>query len=120
MLGLACALATVLIPTAASAETSAAALFAAEHAAVGGDAWAHVSILRTRGEQVAGDAPGGYYQVVDRGTGHTRTATVTGAFRDDFGFDGDAWDAQNGIITIIDLPSLRRDAVTQSYIAKDG
>ena len=109
------------IPTsAAHSQTNAAALFAANRAATGGDAWLRAAEIRLVGQVDIGGASGSFEQEVDRHTGFSRLVTVNGGLRDVSGFDGSQWDKQNGIFTIADLPSLVLDARSQAFVLRDG
>jgi hypothetical protein len=95
-------------------------IFQAEKAAVGGETWRHVAVIRFSGKIIAGDAPGSFTETIDHRNGHSLMVTDTGSLHDESGFDGAIWDKQNGIVTLADLPSLLADAETQAFVNRDG
>lgn len=103
-----------------AAASSPHALFLAERAAVGGDAWNGVAGIRSRGSQTAGGVPGAFVQTIDHRSGFSRTELQSGPLLDVSGFDGTLWDARNGIVSQADLPGIVADGVTAAYMARDG
>ena len=96
------------------------ALFAAERSAVGGSAWENVGAVRSSGTILQGGSPGTFESVIDHRSGYAKVSVVDGPTFDVSGYDGTSWDAQDGIVTQADLPSLQSDAVTQAYVTRDG
>lgn len=69
---------------------------------------------------VSGDSSGTVCATVDLNTGAYRSDYRSGPFVQNQGFDGDAWVDKNGLVSVVDLPGLRRDAVTLAYIQSEG
>jgi hypothetical protein len=95
-------------------------LFELEHQAVGGASWNGIAAIRTTGDFIVSGAPGPFVQLINHRNGHSHMIADAGPLHDISGFDGVSWDAQGGIVNLIDLPSLQEDAVTQAYVARDG
>lgn len=72
------------------------------------------------GRSVQGGSAGRVWGVVRFSDGWSRMTFVTGPLTQRQGFNGESWVANNGIVGIVDLPGLARDAVTQAYLAAQG
>lgn len=90
---------------------------------------AGVRSLKGSNPQVPGGALWGFWVSTSRGDElyggpgcdtHTRTTTTSGSLKDEHGLDGQGWDKQNGIVSVIDLPSMTLDARTMAHVARDG
>ncbi|HEY1975845.1 MAG TPA: aspartyl protease family protein [Candidatus Baltobacteraceae bacterium] len=69
---------------------------------------------------VSGASSGTQCAVVDLDNGAYRSEFKSGPFVQAQGFDGTAWVQRNGLVSVVDLPGLRRDAVTLAYLQSQG
>lgn len=120
LLALCAMLVLASLPSASAAQGTADTVIAAGKAASGGEAWRSYAGLRLRGRFEAGGAPGRFDRIVDLRRGFSRTDLVTGAFRYESGFDGEAWNRQNGILTVANLPMMVADVRADAFLLRRG
>jgi hypothetical protein len=63
-----------------------------------------------------GGAPNAFTNVVDLPTGQYKTSYTVGPATFENGFDGAQWSLRNGLLSIVSLPVLVKDVVTQTYL----
>lgn len=92
----------------------------AADAAIGGGAFRQAAALETDGTLIEGGATGRFTQTLDVRNGHDRVHVVVGPLDVYQGFDGVQWSANNGIVTVSDLPASQAEAVTEAYLSRDA
>lgn len=90
-------------------------IIAAARAAAGTKLHAYVAMTRS-GTFVQNGGSNAFHTTIDLRNGHWRTEEVIGRVILTQGYDGAAWDASSGPLTIVSLPSLVADARTQEYL----
>ncbi len=115
---LALALPSAQAPTAAADD--ARSILRAADAALGGAAYRQAAGLETDGTLSEGGATGRFTQTLDVRNGHERVHVIVGPLDIFQGFDGVSWSANNGIVTVADLPANQAEAVTEAYLSRDG
>jgi hypothetical protein len=119
-------LSIVVTSPAASAAPSAASIGAAQidrilaqaHVAAGGTKLDGYTAMTQAGSFVQNGGPSNPFAgVVDLRSGYSRTQLVVGPATFLQGYDGTEWGQQNGVLSIVSLPSLVADAVTQAYLS---
>ncbi len=115
-----CALALAL-PCAQPASVQAVdarSILRAADAALGGAAYRQAAGLETDGTLIEGGATGRFMQTLDVRNGHERVHVTVGPLDVFQGFDGVAWSANNGIVSVSDLPANQAEAVTEAYLSR--
>ena len=98
-----------------------AQILAAAHAAAGGaqlDAFA--SVTESGSVNQNGGPPDSFEAVADLRNGYSRVKGVAGPATLLQGYDGAQWSETNGSLSIVSLPSLVADAVTQAYLTSNA
>jgi hypothetical protein len=117
---------TVVISAAARAAPSPASIgpiqidevLVQAHVAAGGPQLDVYAAMTQSGSFVqSGGPPNPFEGVVDLRTGYSRDQLVVGPATFLQGYDGTQWGQQNGVLSIVSLPSLVADAVTQAYLS---
>jgi len=100
-------------------EGSAALVIRANREAVGStvSSWHD---LRMEGIATSRGGTGRVLDVIDLTTNLFASRYATGPAVVSQGYDGQSWVAHDGIVSVVDLPGLRRDAVTSAYTARQG
>lgn len=113
---------TSLVFTALLAATppSGAALRAGAATAIGYDRLRAAAGLHLRGTFGQAGATGSIDVTVALATGYAKQTSRTGTLAVTSGFDGASWIAQDGVVTIDDLPGDVDDAATTAWLARDG
>jgi hypothetical protein len=92
----------------------------AEWLATGGHAWDSVAAIELKGKMTEGGVPGTFEKFIDLRTGHSRIDWQTGPMRSSNGYEGQNWNAVNGIVNSVDLPPLVDDARAQAFVDRAG
>jgi hypothetical protein len=88
------------------------------HTAAGGTQLDGYVAMTQSGTLVQNGGPSSPFDgVVDLRNGYSRNRLVVGPATFLQGYDGTQWGQQNGILSIVSLPSLVADAVTQAYLS---
>jgi len=113
---------SVTLPVAAQpAQADPAAIFAAEHAAVGGAAWDRIAEIVEKGTFEGQGLSGPYTSYLDPRGGLNKVAfTVAGTIQGN-GYDArGSWSQQDGLIEPLDDPAGVASAKTNAYIVRNG
>ena len=119
-------LSTVVTSVAAAAAPVATSIGAAQidtvlekaHVAAGGPQLDGYVAATQSGALVQNGGPSNPFDgVVDLRNGYSRNRLVVGPATFLQGYDGTQWGQQNGILSIVSLPSLVADSVTQAYLS---
>jgi Aspartyl protease/PDZ domain len=117
------AIALLMVTSVASAQESPTGLGAtlkAVRAAAGAPTRTQWAGLVYTGRAVQGHLPSRVSGLVQFADSHATSRFIAGALTITQGFNGSAWIDENGIVGIVDLPGMYRDAVTQAYLAAQG
>jgi S1-C subfamily serine protease len=88
--------------------------------ALGGPAFRRAGGLQSAGTLIEGGAAGTFTQALNVRNGHERVHLVVGPLDVFQGFDGVSWTANNGIVTVSDLPASQAEATTEAYLSRDA
>ncbi len=72
--------------------------------------------MRLEGTFTEGGVPAAYEKVIDLRTGYSRAVQSSGPVRQITGYDGVAWNSNNGIVNSVDLPTLVQDAHSRAFV----
>jgi hypothetical protein len=92
----------------------------AEWASTGGHGWDRIAAVIIEGTIIEGGVPGKFDKTIDLRTGNSRMLQETGPMRAVTGYDGVTWNAANGIVNSVDLPSLVQHARSQAFVDRAG
>ncbi len=95
-------------------------VLAATHAAAGGARLDQFAAVTESGTAEQGGPPFPITALTNLRNGYSRARTVVGPATFLQGYDGAEWTQQNGILSIVSLPSVVADAVTQAYLSSNA
>ncbi len=95
-------------------------ILVAAHAAAGGARLDRFAAVTESGTAEQGGPPFAIGAITNLRNGFSRASTVVGPATFLQGYDGAEWTQQNGILSIVSLPSAVADAVTQAYLSSSA
>ncbi|HZO93502.1 MAG TPA: aspartyl protease family protein [Candidatus Baltobacteraceae bacterium] len=109
-----------IAPRSRAGADDARSILRAGDAAIGGAAFRAAAGLQSDGSLSEGGATGTFTQTLDVRNGHERVHVVVGPLDVYQGFDGSSWTANNGIVSVSDLPASQAEAITEAYLSRDA
>jgi hypothetical protein len=115
------AFATALPAVAQTPASDPAAIFAAEHAAVGGAAWDRIAEIVEKGTFDGQGLTGPYTMYADPKSGFNKAIFTVAGIVQGSGYDAHgSWSQQNGLVEPLEDPASVATAKTGAYIARNG
>lgn len=96
------------------------AVLAKAHAAAGGAALDRFVASESSGSLMQGGAPIPFTAVTDLRNGYNKQQLTIGPATIVDGYDGAQWRFQNGILSVVSMPSFVEDAVSQAYLGSSA